>query len=90
MKRVERVTADNRQKKSSFSCFSMFKWGRPRDCRWDDMMEDSYMSARRVRQREEDRGRFVADPGIDKKAAAYINRMHKKFELETVKPDGRA
>ncbi|KAB2621704.1 hypothetical protein D8674_023886 [Pyrus ussuriensis x Pyrus communis] len=86
----KRVTAGNRQKKSSISCFSMFKWGRPRDRRGDDMMEDSYMSEGRVWAGDEDRGECVAEPGINNKAAAFIDRIRKKFEEETVKPDGKA
>ncbi|TQE06448.1 hypothetical protein C1H46_007947 [Malus baccata] len=74
--------AGNRQKKSSCSFLSMFKLGRPRNRGGDDMAEDSYMSARRAWLSEEDKGWFVADPGIDKKVAAYIDRMHKNFDLE--------
>ncbi|KAM1576807.1 hypothetical protein PS2_032969 [Malus domestica] len=77
--------AGNRQKKSCFSFFSMFKLGRSRN-----MMEDSYMSAERVWPSDEDRGKCVAKPGIDIIAAAYIDKRHKEFELETVKPDGKA
>ncbi|CAN6581761.1 hypothetical protein ACFX15_032546 [Malus domestica] len=88
--------AGNRQKKSSFSFFSMFKSRRPRNRGGDDMAEDSYTSARRVWPSEEDRGRFVAEPGIDNKAAAFIDRIHKNIVSEyecqtlTVNPDGKA
>ncbi|KAB2621706.1 hypothetical protein D8674_023888 [Pyrus ussuriensis x Pyrus communis] len=88
--------AGNRQKKSSFSFFNMFKSRRPHNRRGDDMMEDSYMSARKVWPSEEDRGQFVAEPGIDNKAAAFIDRIHKNIVSEyecqtlTVNPDGKA
>ncbi|KAM1095276.1 hypothetical protein ACFX2B_010052 [Malus domestica] len=88
--------AGNRQKKSAFSFFSMFKSKRPHNRRGDDMMEDSYLSARRVWPSEEDRGRWVAEPGIDNKAAAFIDRIHKNIVSEydcqtlTVNPAGKA
>ncbi|TQE06449.1 hypothetical protein C1H46_007948 [Malus baccata] len=82
--------AGNGQKKSCFSFFSMFKLGRPRNRRGDDMVEDSYMSAERGWPSDWDRGKCVAKPGIDIIAAAYIDKRHKEFELETVKPDGKA
>lgn len=70
---------NKRQKKSSFSFFSLFKSRKPR--RGDDI-EDSYLSARRVWPSEEDRGRWVAEPGIDNKAAAFIDRIHKNIVSE--------
>ncbi|CAB4285055.1 unnamed protein product [Prunus armeniaca] len=85
---------NNRQKKSSFSFFSLFKSRRPR--RGDDMGEDFYMSARRVWISEEDRGGWVAEPGIDNKATAFIDRIHKCIVSEsdcqtlTVNPAGKS
>lgn len=72
----------NRQKKSSFSFFSLFKTSR-RSRRGDDMVEDLYTSGRRVWPSEEDRGRWVAEPGIDNKAAAFIDRVHKSIVSES-------
>ncbi|PQM33960.1 hypothetical protein Pyn_37416 [Prunus yedoensis var. nudiflora] len=79
---------NNRQKtSSSFSFFSLFKSRRPR--RGDDMLaisalvvEDSYTSVGRVWPSVEDRGRWVAEPGIDDKAAAFIRRKHENIESD--------
>ncbi|BFG30334.1 hypothetical protein CerSpe_166080 [Prunus speciosa] len=78
---------NNRQKTSSSSFFSLFKWRRPR--RGDDMLaipalvvEDSYTSVGRVLHSVEDSIRGVAEPGIDDKAAAFIRRKHKNIESD--------
>ncbi|PRQ42523.1 hypothetical protein RchiOBHm_Chr3g0458591 [Rosa chinensis] len=70
---------NNRQKKSSLSFFSFFKSRRPRR---GEEIEDSYLSARRVWPSVEDRGgRWVAEPGIDNKAADFIDRIHKNMAM---------
>ncbi|KAI5335749.1 hypothetical protein L3X38_025883 [Prunus dulcis] len=81
---------NNRQKtpSSSSSFFSLFKSRRPR--RGGDklaisalVVEDSYTSVGRVWHSVEDRGRWVAEPGIDDKAAAFIHRKHKNIASES-------
>ncbi|CAL2257278.1 unnamed protein product [Prunus armeniaca] len=82
---------NNRQKTSSSSSssfFSLFKSRRPR--RGGDMLaisalvvEDSYTSVGRVWHSVQDRGRWVAEPGIDDKAAAFIDRKHKNIASES-------
>ncbi|VVA28831.1 PREDICTED: CICLE_v10013220mg [Prunus dulcis] len=94
---------NNRQKTpSSSSFFSLFKSRRPR--RGGDelaisalVVEESYKSVGKVWHSVEDRGRWVAEPGIDDKAAAFIDRIHKKIASESdvqpqlsVNPTGNA
>ncbi|KAG6599163.1 hypothetical protein SDJN03_08941, partial [Cucurbita argyrosperma subsp. sororia] len=69
---------ERRKPKSPSCCFSistLFK-SRARRKRWDDdaiAMEDT----RKVWPSDDDKGRhWVAEPGIDRKAKAYIDRIH--------------
>ncbi|AES92099.1 hypothetical protein MtrunA17_Chr4g0069511 [Medicago truncatula] len=64
------------KKSSSFcgmlkSCFS--SGGSSRD---DYYYYDDDGSSRRIFASDEDRGRWVAEPGIDKKASAFIARFY--------------
>ncbi|CDP15174.1 unnamed protein product [Coffea canephora] len=61
---------------SSFSFFSMFK---TKSRRADDMKDD-YMKAYKVWPSDEDRGRWVAEPGIDRKASAFINSRTERWK----------
>ncbi|CAL9019410.1 unnamed protein product [Prunus brigantina] len=74
---------NNRQKTSSSSSFfSLFKSRTPR--RGSALVvEDSYTSVGRVWHSVQDRGRWVAEPGIDDKAAAFIDRKHKNIASES-------
>ncbi|CAK9150931.1 unnamed protein product, partial [Ilex paraguariensis] len=69
-KRTEAMGGNSRQKSSTnpFALFSFFKLksSRPRK------FEDDSMKAYRVWPSDQDRGRYVADPGIDRRADEYI------------------
>lgn len=73
------MAGNNRQQKSSFSLFSLFK-GRSSRARRGDDSRDEYVKAYKVYPSDEDRGRWVAEPGIDKKASAYISLTTDKWE----------
>ncbi|KAK3415954.1 hypothetical protein EUGRSUZ_H01323 [Eucalyptus grandis] len=70
---------NNRQKKSStssssfFSLMSLFKPRRPRQ---DDAREMDSMKPMKIWPSDYDKGRYVAEPGIDKKASAFIAKFH--------------
>ncbi|KAL2254225.1 UNVERIFIED_CONTAM: hypothetical protein Sindi_0217200 [Sesamum indicum] len=68
------------KKKSSFSLFSLFKGGRNSRHRRGDDGRDDYVKAYKVYPSDEDRGRWVAEPGIDEKASAYISLTTNKWE----------
>ena len=70
---------NNRQKKSSSSVFNLFKLKRNR--RVDDYAMEDAPSARRVWPSDEDRVRWVAEPGIDQKAADFIARVHRNINI---------
>ncbi|XP_044497869.1 uncharacterized protein LOC123219959 [Mangifera indica] len=62
----------NKQKKG-FSVFSMFKSMRSRrSYSWEDNAE----SGGRVWASDEDKGSWVAEPGIDRKAQDFIAKVH--------------
>ncbi|KAG6586063.1 hypothetical protein SDJN03_18796, partial [Cucurbita argyrosperma subsp. sororia] len=69
-------TNNKRQKPKSPSCFfSIFSLFRSRDSRKrrDETIDDM----RKVWPSDEDRDRYwVAEPGIDRKAKAYIDKIH--------------
>ncbi|KAI5658350.1 hypothetical protein M9H77_27143 [Catharanthus roseus] len=77
--------AGNKQKKSSsgssFSFFGMFKSknSSSRNRRVEYETKDDFMKAYKVWPSDEDRGRWVAEPGIDKKASAYITTITEKY-----------
>ncbi|KVH88093.1 hypothetical protein Ccrd_024522 [Cynara cardunculus var. scolymus] len=58
------------QKKPSFSFFSFFKSKKVRGehAKWDDSLK-----AYRVYRSDQDGVRWVSEPGIDRKASAYID-----------------
>ena len=67
--------AGNKQKKSSFSLLNMFK-SRRTNRRWEDPWDDVGCTARRIWPSDEDKGAYwVAEPGIDRKASAYIAKV---------------
>ena len=63
------------KKSSSFSFCGMLK-----SCFSSGSKDDYYYyddgSSRRIFASDEDRGRWVAEPGIDKKASAFIARFY--------------
>ncbi|KAL1566080.1 hypothetical protein AAHA92_01727 [Salvia divinorum] len=69
------------KKKSSFSLARLFKG---KSCRSREMeVRDECVKAYKVYPSDEDRGRWVAEPGIDEKASAYISlTTHKWGKLE--------
>lgn len=69
--------------KKSFGFFSMFKTSRPR--RGDDCSGmDAVVKAYKVYPSDEDRGRWVAEPGIDRKASAYIATIQENWQRAAV------
>ncbi|GFP80395.1 hypothetical protein PHJA_000182900 [Phtheirospermum japonicum] len=73
---------NSRQKKPSFSLFGLFKGKSSSRSRGggDDYRDYEYVKAYKVYPSDEDRGRWVAEPGIDKKASAYITLTTDKWE----------
>ncbi|KAK6143819.1 hypothetical protein DH2020_024167 [Rehmannia glutinosa] len=71
---------NNKPKKSSFSLFSLFKGRSSRARARDDTRDYEYVKAYKVYPSDEDRGRWVAEPGIDKKASAYISLTTDRWE----------
>lgn len=58
----------------------MFKSKNSRNRRADQYeTKDDFMKAYKVWPSDEDRGRWVAEPGIDKKASAYISTITEKY-----------
>ncbi|CAA0816566.1 Unknown protein [Striga hermonthica] len=77
---IPRKRHKKQQKKSSFSSlFTLFK-GLGSRGRARDEARDEYVKAYKVYPSDEDRGRWVAEPGIDKKASAYISLTTDKWE----------
>lgn len=81
---------NSRQKKSSsnnnsFSLFSFFKSRRPNKKVYDQETWDeaTIATSSRIWASDEDRGRWVAEPGIDKKASAFIARFHENRVSES-------
>lgn len=74
------MAGNSGQKKSSFPLFSMFKGKNSKARRIRDDFRDDYIKAYKVYPSDEDRGRWVAEPGIDKKASAYISSTTDKWE----------
>ncbi|KAG8363971.1 hypothetical protein BUALT_Bualt19G0077900 [Buddleja alternifolia] len=68
-----------RQKKSSGSSFSLCSCFTGRNSGYDTRDYDEYAKAYRVYPGDQDRGRWVAEPGIDKKASAYISLTTDKW-----------
>ncbi|KAF6172268.1 hypothetical protein GIB67_024890 [Kingdonia uniflora] len=66
----------NRQRKSSsfFSSCNIFRSRRSRD-RYD-MGWDEAVNVRKVRPSDDDKGRWVAEPDIDRKASAFISKFY--------------
>ncbi|KAL3725744.1 hypothetical protein ACJRO7_030729 [Eucalyptus globulus] len=73
---------NNRQKKSSssFSLMSMFK---PRRARRDDAWEGDSVSSKKTYPSDYDKGRYVAELGIDKKATVFIAKFHETRVMES-------
>jgi len=83
---------NNRQRKSSgspFSLFSMFKRGSATK-KVNEAYKNNYWDEpprpRKVFPSDEDRGYWVAEPGIDRKASAFIAKFHeaRRFEAQTM------
>lgn len=61
---------------SSFSFFSLFK-NKPRR---EYEVKDDFVRAYKVWPSDEDRGRWVAEPGIDMKASAFISSRTERWK----------
>ncbi|PIN19001.1 hypothetical protein CDL12_08324 [Handroanthus impetiginosus] len=70
---------NNKQKKSSFSLFGLFKGSRTSSTTARRGDDNENMKACKVYPSDYDRGRWVADPKIDKKASAYITLKTNKW-----------
>ncbi|OWM72382.1 hypothetical protein CDL15_Pgr018267 [Punica granatum] len=70
----------NSSKKSSSSAPTTSLCGRSSHSRDDSQIPDDTMSLRMVS--EHDKGRYFADPGIDRKAPAEIAKRHEKWKSE--------
>ncbi|KAI6695462.1 hypothetical protein NL676_023172 [Syzygium grande] len=82
-----------KQKKSSssFSLMSLFK---PRRARRDDAWGADSVSPKKIYTSDSDKGWFVAEPGIDNKATAFIAKFHEtrvmESERQVIVPSDRA
>ncbi|CAA2972023.1 Hypothetical predicted protein [Olea europaea subsp. europaea] len=77
------MAGNNRQKKSSDSSFSLFNIFKGKSSRGRRVVEDTNydsMKACKVWPSDEDRGRYVAKPGIDKLASTYIIATTEKWK----------
>lgn len=74
---------DRQKRSSSFSLFNIFKTRRPR--RYDAGWEDS-MSPCKVWPSDYDKGTYVGEVGIDRKATAFIAKFHATQTSESVQP----
>ncbi|KAF7846661.1 hypothetical protein BT93_L3934 [Corymbia citriodora subsp. variegata] len=68
--------SNTKQKKSSssFSLMSLFK---PQKARQDSTPDVDSASSKKIYPSDYDKGRYVAEPGIDKKATVFIANFHK-------------
>ncbi|KAI6695447.1 hypothetical protein NL676_023157 [Syzygium grande] len=74
--------SNSRQKSSSsFSFTSLFKSRRPP--RRDDAWEGDSASSRKVYPSDYDKGRYIAEPDIDKKATFFIAKFHETRASES-------
>ncbi|KAI6695451.1 hypothetical protein NL676_023161 [Syzygium grande] len=73
---------NNKQQKSSssssFSLMSLLKSRRPRR---DDAREVDSMKPMKIWPSDYDKGWYVAEPGIDKRASAFIAKFHETREI---------
>ncbi|ESR64971.1 hypothetical protein KPL70_001292 [Citrus sinensis] len=75
--------AGNKQKKSSFSLRNMFK-SRRTNRRGEDLWDDVGSTARKNCPSDEEKGAYwVAEPGIDRKALAFIAKFHETRTSES-------
>ncbi|PON69573.1 hypothetical protein PanWU01x14_086960 [Parasponia andersonii] len=80
---------NSRQKKSSssasFSVFNLFKLRRTRRSEEDHcpMQDNGPIASSRVWPRDEDRVRWVAEPGIDRKAEDFIAKIHRNIATDS-------
>ncbi|KAG5625877.1 hypothetical protein R3W88_003161 [Solanum pinnatisectum] len=66
------------KKRSGFSFFGLFK-SKNSSRREDNYSRDDCVKAYKVWPSDEDRGQWVADPGIDNKAALFISNRTAKW-----------
>lgn len=74
---------NNSDQKKCFGLFNIFKTTRPRGGN-DVSGADDLVKAYKVYPSDEDRGRWVAEPGIDKKAADYIATIQENWNRAAV------
>ncbi|KZV43690.1 hypothetical protein F511_00241 [Dorcoceras hygrometricum] len=76
------MAGSNRQRKSpaASSLFNFFKAKAPRPRKPIHDVKDDNLKACKVYSSDEDRGRWVAEPGIDNKASAYITLTTDKWK----------
>ncbi|KAL8116934.1 hypothetical protein AgCh_023206 [Apium graveolens] len=79
---LKAMASNNRQKKA-FGLFNIFRSTATRRGR-DLSGTDDFVKSYKVYRSDEDRGRWVADPGIDKKASVYIAKSQMNWNLADV------
>lgn len=70
------------KKKSGFSFFGLFKSKGSKNSRrgdQDNYSRDDFVKAYKVWPSDEDRGKWVAEPGIDNKASIFISNRTAKW-----------
>ncbi|KAF8036186.1 hypothetical protein BT93_C2021 [Corymbia citriodora subsp. variegata] len=73
---------NNRQKKSS-SSFSLMNLFKPRRAHREDAWEGDSASPKKIYPSDYDKDRYVAEPGIDKKATAFIAKFYETRVMES-------
>ncbi|KAI3417105.1 G-patch domain-containing protein [Psidium guajava] len=69
----------------SFSFSSLFKQRRMTTRRVDDDRDD-FMAPTKIWTSDYDKGRYVADPGIDRRADDFIKKVHMSCSMEHEPP----
>ncbi|KAH7834665.1 hypothetical protein Vadar_018389 [Vaccinium darrowii] len=67
---------------TAYAVLNMFKTKRVSSRKVEDSSWDDSMRYYKVWPSDEDRGRYVAEPGIDRKASAYIARIRAATSAE--------
>ena len=78
------MRGNNRQQKKSsslFSFFNIFKAKRSREVVEDNLRDDP-VRYHKLWPSDEDRGQYVAEPGIDRKATIYIDKIRTQYVAE--------
>ncbi|KAI6684502.1 hypothetical protein NL676_030415 [Syzygium grande] len=66
----------------SFSFSNLFRPRRSAAARRVDDARDDAVAPRKIWTSDYDKGRYVAEPGIDRKATAFIDKVHESHFVE--------